>query len=114
MTDHPPATCTCGTLLTDPCPAHSEWYAARERELADMAARRSDWLTRLNAVPRDHPPAIPAIQVRVTYRACPDCFVLGGHLADCARYAEFFADHPPATPLGLSPEQPARCGGTET
>lgn len=63
--------------------------------------------------PSDHPPAIPPIGVRSTvrwydmwncpYRCAPDTPTC---VCNFARNAP--------TPLGLSPEQPARCGGTES
>ena len=63
----------------------------------------------------DHPPAIPAIQVKQDV-----CGMCGGPKCGTPVPRAWLIEQGMAiieeltTPLGLSPEQPARCGGTET
>ena len=67
--------------------------------------------------PSDHPPAIPPIGVRQHPLAdIPVDWLMAHAPEDIAareiarRLREIFD----TVPLGLSPEQPARCGGTES
>lgn len=59
----------------------------------------------------DHPPAIPAIQVRQRLGVVAQA---SGTMAMTFAGSTMTGEWTCWTPIGLSPEQPARCGGTET
>ena len=59
--------------------------------------------------PTDHPPAIPPIGVRETVY-----YTLGVETGGVFTYdSRALVPHTRTVPLGLSPEQPVRCGGGE-